>query len=47
MARKKKNKKVEKVTDILEERFDRDGEEWVRKIYMNGKKKVKEEIVRE
>lgn len=43
----KKKEKVEKITDILEERFDRDGEEWVKKTYMNGKKKIKEETVRE
>lgn len=43
---KKKSKPLE-ITDILEERFDKDGEELVRRIYMNGSKKIKEEVGRE
>lgn len=49
---KKPEKKVEKkaaepkYTDILEEFFFEDGQEMVKRVFMNGDKKVKEEITK-
>lgn len=55
MAKKKETKKKEtkkkvkkeepKITDILEEYFFEGDQEMVKRTYMNGNKKVKEEIV--
>jgi len=47
MAKKETKKKSDepKYTDILEEYFFEDGIEKVKKTYMDGDKKVKEEIV--
>lgn len=45
---KKSPTKEPVITDVIEEYFMKDGIEWVRKTYMNGKKEidVKEEINR-